>query len=51
VGVIRATYRGEPAFIGVFASAPGPEQPEDTVAIYVVSTDGCRLLGSVLQRV
>lgn len=42
--LIAARYEGAPAFLGVYLSGPGAGQPPDTVTVWVVARNDCRIL-------
>jgi hypothetical protein len=44
VRLIQARFEGTPAYIGVYLERPGPDQPPDTVRVWVVARDGCAIL-------
>lgn len=46
IRLIRARFDGTPAYLAVFAEGPGADQPADTVSIWVLATDDCRILSS-----
>jgi anti-sigma factor RsiW len=50
VRLIEARYRGTPAYIAVFLQSPGAGQAPDKVVIWIVSTDGCQIIGGQQQR-
>ena len=44
VRLIKATFQGQPAYIGVFTEGPGAGLPADTVTVRVASVTGCSVL-------
>ena len=48
--LVEAEYQGTPAYFAVFIEGPGAEQPADTVVVWVVATDDCRILTLVSQH-
>jgi hypothetical protein len=42
--LIRARFKGTPAYLAVFAEGPGAGQPADTVTVWVLATTDCRIL-------
>ncbi|HEY7659718.1 MAG TPA: zf-HC2 domain-containing protein [Actinomycetota bacterium] len=44
IRLIRAEYRGTPAYLAVYAEGPGAGQPADRIAVWVVATTDCRIL-------
>jgi hypothetical protein len=51
VQLIRATYQGKPAYIGVYAVSPEPGRPPDLISVWVVSTRACTLLNYTSAKV
>jgi hypothetical protein len=51
IRVIRATFDGQPAVIGVFVTGPGADQAADTVTVWVVSGDCGRILHTTQTRI
>jgi hypothetical protein len=44
VRLIAARFQGVPAYLGVYLSGPGAQQPPDTATVWVVARDDCRIL-------
>jgi hypothetical protein len=42
--LIRARFKGTPAYLAVFTEGPGAGQPADTVTVWVLGTTDCRIL-------
>jgi len=42
--LIRARFKGTPAYLAVFTEGPGAGQPADTVTVWVLATTDCRIL-------
>ena len=42
--LIRARFKGTPAYLAVFAEGPGAGQPADAVTVWVFATRDCRIL-------
>ncbi len=42
--LIRARFKGTPAYVAVFTEGPGAGQPADTVTLWVLATTDCRIL-------
>ena len=42
--LIRARFKGTPAYLAVFMEGPGAGQPADTVTVWVFATTDCRIL-------
>ncbi len=42
--LIRARFKGTPAYLAVFFEGPGASQPADTVTVWVFATKGCGIL-------
>jgi hypothetical protein len=42
--LIRARFKGTPAYLAVFTEGPGAGQPADTVTVWVFGTTDCRIL-------
>jgi hypothetical protein len=42
--LIRARFEGAPAYLAVFTEGPGAGQPADTVTVWVLATNDCRIL-------
>jgi hypothetical protein len=48
--VIRATYAGQPAYLGVYLIGPGSELPPNLLQLSVASVHGCQPLGQTTAR-
>ena len=44
VRLVEAEYTNIPAYIAVFRQSPGAGQPPDTVVVWIVATEDCRIL-------
>jgi hypothetical protein len=42
--LIRARFKGAPAYFAVFFESPGADQPSDRVTVWVLSTSDCGIL-------
>ncbi len=42
--LIRARFDGTPAYLAVFLEGPGAGQPDDSVTVWVLATEDCRIL-------
>jgi Putative zinc-finger len=42
--LIRARFKGTPAYLAVYTEGPGAGQPADTVTVWVLATTDCRIL-------
>jgi hypothetical protein len=42
--IIRARFEGTPAYLAVFFEGPGAGQPDDSVTVWVFSTDDCSII-------
>ena len=48
--VIRATYAGQPAYLGVYLIGPGAELPPTLLQLNVAAVHGCQVLGQTTAR-
>ncbi|HJX06771.1 MAG TPA: zf-HC2 domain-containing protein [Actinomycetota bacterium] len=48
--VIRATYAGQPAYLGVYLIGPGAELPPTLLQLSVASVGGCQPLGQTTAK-
>jgi hypothetical protein len=48
--VIRATFAGQPAYVGVYLIGPGAELPPTLLQLRVASVHGCHLLGQTTAK-
>ncbi len=51
VELIDATFRGTPAYLGVFLQGPGAGQPADHAVVWIVAKQDCALLTAASQRI
>lgn len=51
VELIDATFRGTPAYLGVFLQGPGADQPADHAVVWIVSKHECAFLTAASQRI
>lgn len=51
VELIDATFRGTPAYLGVFLQGPGADQPADHAVVWIVSKHDCAFLTAASQRI
>jgi hypothetical protein len=42
--LIRARFEGTPAYLALFLEGPGAGQPDDSVTVWVLATEDCRIL-------
>jgi anti-sigma factor RsiW len=48
--VIRASYEGQPAYLGVYLIGPGADLPPTQLQVTVASVQGCQLLNQATAR-
>jgi hypothetical protein len=51
VELIDATFRGTPAYLGVFLQSPGADQPPEHAVVWIVSKRDCAFLTAASQRI
>jgi anti-sigma factor RsiW len=51
VELIDATFRGTPAYLGVFVQGPGAGQPADHAVVWIVAKQNCSFLTAASQRI
>lgn len=51
VQLIEATFRGTPAYLGVFVQGPGAGQPADHAVVWIVEKQDCSFLTAASQRI
>ena len=50
VQLIRAKFRGKPAYLAVYLEGPGAGQGADTAVVWVADADDCRVLSFAMAR-